>query len=80
MSLLQLDANTDRRLADLAALTGETPAEIARRAIAAYAAEIEATRAATEAKAWLAQLRRTAVIGDVLGPSSEDWHADYDRL
>lgn len=80
MSTLTLDPQTDRQIADLVALTGEPPTEIVRRALTAYAHEIEAEREAREAKAWLAQVRRTAVVGDVLSPSGEDWSADHDRL
>ena len=80
MSTLNLDPQTDRQLADLAALTGEPLAEIVRRAVTAYAQEVAAVREAAAAKVWLAQLRRTAVIGDVLGPGDDEWSAEHDRL
>ena len=41
---------------------------------------VAAVREAAAAKVWLAQLRRTAVIGDVLGPGDDEWSAEHDRL
>lgn len=80
MSTLILDPQTDRQLAELAAETGAPVAEIVRRAVAAYARDLTLRKESADAKAWLAEVRRTAVVGDVLSPSGEDWSAEHDRL